>query len=334
MEQEFYQRGLTKAQKGDYQGAIKEFDRATRINPDFAQAYYRKGLAYFDNRQIDKALLNYTKSLQLNDQQIDVYYCRGMARFASGDIQGSVVDVNQSISLNPNYAEAYQLRAKIYTDSDSIDEAIKDLKKAAEIYLEAKKTERCRQCLDKINHLQQTQRTEQFKQTLPHLCQTILDKARQGNIREALEDIEWLFQLEPNHPQILYHRGLVRQQYGDLWGALDDYRQASQGFLHQGNSEESQRLNKISNLLQETLNQKPHPSTQFSHNPTPPVTRLKSRPYSPKTKALEAHLYRLVGNSKVAQRLVDGLRIAHPGMSEDWYLEKAIYDLERDRNRN
>lgn len=43
-------------------------------------------------------------------------------------------------------------------------------------------------------------------------------------------------------------------------------------------------------------------------------------------------LIRIAGNSQVAQRLVSNLRRKHPGKPENWYWEKAIFDLERDRH--
>lgn len=39
----------------------------------------------------------------------------------------------------------------------------------------------------------------------------------------------------------------------------------------------------------------------------------------------------LNGDRRTAQRLLNDCRRSHPGMSADWYLEKVIYDLRRDR---
>lgn len=36
------------------------------------------------------------------------------------------------------------------------------------------------------------------------------------------------------------------------------------------------------------------------------------------------------GNLETAQRLVNQEKLKNPGMSENWYWEKVIYDLERD----
>lgn len=39
----------------------------------------------------------------------------------------------------------------------------------------------------------------------------------------------------------------------------------------------------------------------------------------------------LSGSESTARRLVRYAKLSHPGKSEHWYLEKAIYDLKRDR---
>ena len=47
---------------------------------------------------------------------------------------------------------------------------------------------------------------------------------------------------------------------------------------------------------------------------------------------LRRDLIRIAGNAQVAERLVSTLRAKHPDRPENWYWEKAIFDLERDRH--
>ena len=48
---------------------------------------------------------------------------------------------------------------------------------------------------------------------------------------------------------------------------------------------------------------------------------------------LQSQLFAYVGDSATAKRLVEQLKQNHPGMSENWYWQRAIADLERDRGR-
>ena len=53
-----------------------------------------------------------------------------------------------------------------------------------------------------------------------------------------------------------------------------------------------------------------------------------------KTSGIDGRLLRTVGGDrKLAQRLLDQVRWKYPDKSERWYVEKVLYDLDRDRGR-
>ncbi|MBF2016163.1 MAG: ABC transporter permease [Richelia sp. RM2_1_2] len=59
-------------------------------------------------------------------------------------------------------------------------------------------------------------------------------------------------------------------------------------------------------------------------------------PYpTPEPSEKEVHLqnrfFALVGDTATANRLIEQLKQNHPGMSENWYWQRAIADLERQR---
>jgi hypothetical protein len=54
----------------------------------------------------------------------------------------------------------------------------------------------------------------------------------------------------------------------------------------------------------------------------------------PKNRNLQSHLLNLLqGDVPTAKRLLQQQRRMQPGKSDNWYLEKVIWDLERDRGR-
>ena len=75
--------------------------------------------------------------------------------------------------------------------------------------------------------------------------------------------------------------------------------------------------------------------------PQPPPTTLQpfslprdtaSGPSLSLPRELQNQLYSMLGGDRErAERLVNQAKKKHPGMSEDWYWEKAIADLGRDR---
>ena len=69
--------GIIVAQLGNYQEAIKCFEKAIEIRPDFAEAWYHKGVALTSLRQHQEAIkcLNINVQSKFNDfrKQIRIY---------------------------------------------------------------------------------------------------------------------------------------------------------------------------------------------------------------------------------------------------------------------
>lgn len=62
------------------------------------------------------------------------------------------------------------------------------------------------------------------------------------------------------------------------------------------------------------------------------LVEAKRKMVSPQSsEASRKKLFRLTGNVETGRRLVQRIRVANPDRSEQWAVDKAIYDLERDR---
>ena len=84
---------------GDYQQAIKDFDRAIELDPKLADAYWGRGKT-----------------------------CHGF-----GDYRQAIKDFDRAIELDPKLAEAYRDRGKTYNELGGYQQAIEDWKKAAKL---------------------------------------------------------------------------------------------------------------------------------------------------------------------------------------------------------
>jgi len=234
MNDEFYHQGLEKAKQKDYAGAIEEFNRALQLTPYFAEAYFQRGLAYYDSGAILQAVADYTEVLKLNPQSLEAYYSRALARVALKNLPSALEDVECAIRLNYNYAAAYSLRGMVRRKQGYIQDAIANFKKAAELYLEQKDKENCRLCLSRIKQLQPPEKpdlehpnppTITIKSQKEYFTQ-LLDKAEKGDTREAIEDLNWVLQADPQDAQAYCCRGVVRCKMGNYQGAIADFNQA------------------------------------------------------------------------------------------------------------
>jgi tetratricopeptide (TPR) repeat protein len=96
---EYFMSGMSKSNLHDYKGAIKDFDKAIELKPEYVEAYINRGLA---------------KSL-------------------SGDIQGGIEDIDKALSIDPHYKDAYAMRGIVENKMGDKQGAVLDMKKAEEL---------------------------------------------------------------------------------------------------------------------------------------------------------------------------------------------------------
>ena len=104
-------RGQSKRDSGDIQGAIDDFDRAIKINPDYALAFFHRGNAKSDLKDITGALADYDRAIELNPSLDRALYNRANLKYQRfQDYQGALADYNRVIQINPNDAVCYYNR--------------------------------------------------------------------------------------------------------------------------------------------------------------------------------------------------------------------------------
>ena len=95
----YFQEGVKKARRGDYQGAIEDFTQALRLNPQDAIAFNNRGLAYANQGDYQPAIADYNQALRLNPQDAEAYYNRGLAYRKLGDTQQAITDLRKAADL-------------------------------------------------------------------------------------------------------------------------------------------------------------------------------------------------------------------------------------------
>jgi tetratricopeptide (TPR) repeat protein len=147
---EYNDRGTTKYQRGDHQGAIQEFDRAITIAPRYAQAYANRGAAKSGIGDKRGAIADYTQAIAINPQDALTYYNRGVAKFELSDSQGALSDFDRAIAINPQDAETYCNRGSVKLATGNKQGGIADLTKCAELFRQQGQTADYQKILDLI----------------------------------------------------------------------------------------------------------------------------------------------------------------------------------------
>jgi tetratricopeptide (TPR) repeat protein len=124
---------LAYGEKGDFERAIKDYNKAIELNPEDADAYINRGNAYSGLTQYERALEDYNTVIELNPDYVDAYNNRGNAYAEKGNFERAIEDFDKAIELNPVYVSTYNNRGIAYAEKGERERAIEDFDKAIEL---------------------------------------------------------------------------------------------------------------------------------------------------------------------------------------------------------
>ncbi|MBM2838606.1 MAG: repeat-containing protein, partial [Deltaproteobacteria bacterium] len=162
---EMFERGSTYAEKGQFDKAIEDYNKAIDLYPDNVLAYYYRGMAYYKKNQYSKAFEDYRKAININQNAYDnyyglVYYNSGVTHIKEGYSGGFIYDIGDAvfdppvsdddyfdhpfldeelkilttkISIDTNNAVAFYKRGNVYLNKGLFDKSIKDYDRAITI---------------------------------------------------------------------------------------------------------------------------------------------------------------------------------------------------------
>lgn len=134
--QEYYDRGVSKFNKGEYESGVSDFQKAIELDVNYvlkAQAYVN--IAWYYNQLGDRkqAIEICDKALSIDAMNIAAYTCKANANLALGNRQEALKDFNQVLILDPKNIHAYAARGTIYQALGNYKQAIKNLDTAISI---------------------------------------------------------------------------------------------------------------------------------------------------------------------------------------------------------
>lgn len=95
-------------QKGDYQTALRRYERVLKDHPEWEAAHFGKGATLYKTNQLNEALLEFEKALSVKNpqQKAAVLYNLGNTLFQNGRVAESIQFYKRALELNPRDFDA------------------------------------------------------------------------------------------------------------------------------------------------------------------------------------------------------------------------------------
>ncbi len=129
----WYNRGVALGELGRYEEALKAYDKAIELKLDFAAAWDSRGVALDELGRHDEALEAHDKAIELKPDYARAWYNRGVTLGKRGRHDEALKAIDKAIELKPDYAEAWFHKACTYSLKGNKENALKNLSKAIDL---------------------------------------------------------------------------------------------------------------------------------------------------------------------------------------------------------
>ncbi|MGH1394411.1 MAG: tetratricopeptide repeat protein [Trichormus sp.] len=348
--QAYYCRALARLALKNLPGALADVDQAIYLNFNYAAAHDLRGIVRRKQGYIQDAIASLKKAADLYLQQKDTANCRLclerikqlqppqqpvtqpivkntpitsvneyfrqlLAKAEKGDTRQALADLNWILQADAQDAQAYCCRGVVRCKMGNYREAIADFNQALQLNFQDAIVYRNRGKARSLLGDDQGAIAD-FHQAIQIQPQDALNYVARGNTYRAMgnylgaiTDYGYALQIHPDDASAYYNRGITYTLLEEMQNAVADYQKAASIFCEQEDWENYQQVLDSLKQIQKSF---------------PKAKQQKSQ-------ILRQRLLRLVGGYwELAQRLIQQKKDDYPGMTEEWYMQKVIDDLERD----
>ncbi len=94
--------GFNRLKKGDYRGAIEDFNKAIEIDPNNSDNFNNRGIARSELGDHQGAIEDYTRAIALDPNDAAAYSNRGNSKSKLKDYEGAISDYSKAIEIAPS----------------------------------------------------------------------------------------------------------------------------------------------------------------------------------------------------------------------------------------
>ena len=193
-----FNKGVTLGELGKYEEALRAFDKAIELKPDYPLAWYNKGLTLGELGKYEEALRAYDKAIELKPDYPLAWFSKGYALGELGKHEEELRAYDKAIELKPDDPDAWFNKGVALGELGKYEEALRAFDKAIELK----------------------------RDDPPAWNNKGIALGELGKYEEALRAYDKGIELKPDYPPAWYNKGIALGKLGKHEEALRAYDKA------------------------------------------------------------------------------------------------------------
>ena len=178
--------------------AVKSYEKAVAIKPDYADAHFNLGNILRDLGELDGAIKSYVKTIEIMPEYDEAQYNLGVTLQQLGQLDEAIEQYEKALSINPENTDLILNLGFIYQSLGQIDEAIEQYDNALTIDPDNVKV---------LNNLGNAHNDL-------------------GQLDVAIKCYEKALAIKPDYADVYYNLGFIYQDLGQVDLAIKQYEHA------------------------------------------------------------------------------------------------------------
>jgi tetratricopeptide (TPR) repeat protein len=118
---------------GRFDEAMAQCRKALEIKPDLAEAHYNLGNALANRGRFDEAMAQYQKAVEIQPDYVEAHYNLGVALARLGRIDEAMTQYQKAVEIQPDYVEAHCNLGGVLAARSRLVEAVAQYRKALDL---------------------------------------------------------------------------------------------------------------------------------------------------------------------------------------------------------
>ena len=126
----WYNKGVNLGRVGKHDEAIKCFDQAIEIKPNYEEAWFAKGFSLGELGKYDEAIKCYDQAIEIRSNDEEAWYNKGVNLGRVGKHDEAIKCYDQATKIKPNYEKAWFAKGVGFAKLERYEEAARSFERA------------------------------------------------------------------------------------------------------------------------------------------------------------------------------------------------------------